>query len=489
MPRRKKESNGSTESLDVSVGDVTKEVFPEGVPRNDDGSVASDVNISIEEARKAGAVGPESAQYNRDVAKKVHQKNQGKTDIRWGESEAIHVFDLVRQTFPSSMIQIYVQETEPNQRDHRPFPMSSCKSSAEFYDRVMRDMHKQSPAASYTVRFKEANGSERGRGYLRMPDTTAEMPQPKAQPEMSQPPFPPQNPFGYPQGFGGQGGPGYGPQGGGYGPQGYGPQGYGPQGYPQQQQYPTAFGAPGGYPQQQQQPPPVPAPAPSPAPAAAPEPAPVAATPAPAPAPAPAPQPQPQYMYPQQPPQPQYMQQDPRMMGAIAATYEELKESRGMIQHQQLALERVFGELQEMKRQEAMRLSQPHPQPMQQAPAPAPVPMPAPAPMPVPVAQPIFVTMPSIGGQQPQQQQPQQQYAQQPYSPQGYAAEPAREQVGFGAHVPLAAPSRRAPAPQQPYAQPGYAQPDYNPYAPQPPMQPQGYSQPYPQPQGYPPQG
>src|SRR5271166_6447285 len=306
MPRRKKEANGATSSLDVDVGDVTAEVYPEGVPTNEDGSVASDVGISVEEARKAGAVGPESAKYNRDVAKKVHQKQQGKTDIRWGENEAIHVFDLVKQTFPTSMIQIYVQQTEPEQRDHRPFPMSSCKSSAEFYDRVMRDMHKQSPAASYTVRFKEANGSERGRGYLRMPDTTAEIPQPKAQPEMQQPPFPP-NGFGYPPGYGG-GGPGYPPA-----------QGY-PQGYPQQQQgypppqgyglggYPAAFGAP-GYPPQQQPPP--------------------------APAPAPAPQhQQPQYAQPQYQQASEYAQQDPRMMGAIAATYEELKESRGLIQQQ-----------------------------------------------------------------------------------------------------------------------------------------------------------
>jgi len=462
MPRRKKEANGSTDALDVSVGDVTAEVFPEGVPTNDDGSVASDVGISVEEARKAGAVGPESAKYNRDVAKKIHQKQQGKTDIRWGESEAIHVYDLVKQTFPTSMIQIYVQQTEPKQQDFRPFPMSSCKSSAEFYDRVMTTMHKQSPEASYTVRFKEANGSERGRGYLRMPDTTAETPQPKALPEMQQP----QNPFGFQGGFGPQGG-GYGQQGGGYGQQGgYGPQGgYGQQGgYGPQNGYVPGFGY--QQPQQQQPQQQQPQQPPAPAPVAA---APVAPAPAPIAPPAPLPQPQ-LAQQPQYAPQQQYQQPDPRFVGAIAANYEELRESRGLIQQQQLALAQVMGELQEMKRQDALRAQQeavraqhpqqPPQQQVQQQP-PAPAPLPAPAAVPTP----IIVQMPSMGPQQ------------QPYAQQSFTNDPPREPIGFGAHVPMAAPPppRRAPAPPQQYAQPGYGQPDYGPYAPQPPMQP-GYA-------------
>jgi hypothetical protein len=459
MPRRRKDrANGTADPADIQVADVTAEVFPDGVPKNDDGSVATDATISVEEARKAGAVGPESAQYNRDVAKKIHAKQQGKTDIRWGESEAIHVFDLVKQAFPTSMIQVYVQRTEPDQQDFRPFPMSSCKSSMEFYDRIMTMMHKQNPAATYTVRFKEANGSERGRGYLRMPDTTAEIPPPKVAPEMpQQPPYPPLvGPWGYPQNH---------------------PAHANPYAQPMQPQYPY-----GGYPPPQAAPPPAAPPAPTPAPAPA---------PAPAAAPTPVQQAAPPQIVVQQPPpppQPAYGE-DPRMLGHIAATYEELKESRALIQQQQLALAQVMGELQEMKRQDALRQQQPPSAPAPVVAAPAPAPAPAPAAVP----QPVIVQVPMM---QPSQQ-PFAQTNQQPMH-QPYAQQEAREPAAFGANVPMAAPApvRRAPPPaHDPYALygPQYAQQPYAP-PPPPPPPPQSYpyAQPYPQQpyaqQPYPPQ-
>ena len=434
MPRKRKETNGMQDALGVDVAEVTKEAFSENVPLNEDGSVALEGELSADEVRKAGAVSAESVRYNKDIAKKIRLKQQGKPDIRWGELDAVHVFDNVRQVFPASMIQIYVQRTEPDQLDFRPFPMSSCKSPGDFYDHIVRMMHKQSPASRYTVRFKEANGSERGRGYLNIPDTTAEPLQSNKGPEMNpQQPFPPiPLPYG---GFMYPGQPGY-------------PYAQQPQ-QQQQPQYPFGYGAPPA------------------APAAPP------VQPPPPPAPTDSPEIlrlqqenarlQAMMQQQQQPPPMPYQQQpshvDPQLYGSIATTYQELRETKEILRENQLQIASVLGEIAEMKRQEQLRAQ--HPVQQQQQPY-------------VQVVQP------------PTQQQ--QQAPQPPPQPSVPPPVAQRGPVGFGAHVPMQMPQQ--PQMQQPYwAPPGQQYPEQ--YQQQQQQYPQQYQQPAPpqqwgQPQPYP---
>jgi len=508
MSRQRKNPppNGAAAAMDIKIPDVTAAAYPDGVPKNEDGSIVSEADVPVEQARKIGAVTPESAQYNRDTARKVHRKQQGEADVRWGELDALHVFDSVKMTFSPTNIYIYIARTDPEPFDYRPFPMTAVKNGAEFYDYVLRNVHKSSGPSKYVVRFKESNGSERGRGYLRMPDTLKE-----AGGEMSQqqppPNFPPINlPYG-PQ-------PHYGQQ---YPQQQYGYGGYPPPqqygGYPPPQLPPPGYGyqqqPPPGYfpPQYPQQPPPQQPPPPQAAPAAPPPAAPPPPQAPPVAQAASAPEPQQQqpqasqYQQPQPPPQqaqqyqqpqyqPQYMgappqqqpppQRDEGLWAATATTYQELKDTQNMIRQNQLQLERALGELTEMKR------SQMHQQQQPQYPQAAPPP-PAPsqnAPSVVVMTPPGFGAAPF--GQAPygSQQQPSP-FGQVPY---GAPQQQPQQPIGFGAHMPVT--QEAPPAPQQwgMYAQPPQSQP-YQPqqqygmgapppqqYAPQPQQQQQQYA-------------
>ena len=175
MPRQK--SNGVAKNgkapmpdLNVSIGEVTKAAFPEGTPENEDGSVASDGEITIQQARKVGALTGESAKYNKDLAKKTKAKMAGET-VRWDEKDAINLFDSIKSMFSSSAVHLYVKRTSPDPPiDYRPIPMLSLKNSQDFYDYVLRNIHKESPSARYLITFKNS-AQKAGEAYLEMPDT------------------------------------------------------------------------------------------------------------------------------------------------------------------------------------------------------------------------------------------------------------------------------------------------------------------------------
>src|SRR5215469_3322321 len=166
--KTKDKVNGTT---DASIPDVRDHLYPEGVPKNDDGSVASEEEITVDDARRAGAVTPESAQQNRSMARKIHRKNNGEKNIAWGETNALEIFDLVRQTFSPTSIMIHIQRSAPDIMDFEPIPMSNMRTAQDFYKYLMVHVHKKFREAKYFIRFKEANAMERGRGYLTLPDT------------------------------------------------------------------------------------------------------------------------------------------------------------------------------------------------------------------------------------------------------------------------------------------------------------------------------
>lgn len=444
MARRKKDaSNGALENLEIDVPDVTAAVMPEGTPTTADGSISEGDDISVEQARKIGAIDTASAQHNRRVARTIHKKITGQP-VRWNESDAIMAFDNVKRAFDPSTLWIVIQRKEPGvpDEDYQPILMSSFKDSSALYDHVLRKIHKSRPSTTYLVRFKDGGG-QRTQGFLRMPDTTNDLVEQKG-PDMQQGQPPPYPPIALPGG-------GYAyPQQGGYPQQQY-PYGYQqPQnGYQQQPQYPQ-----NGY-QQQQQPAPPPPPAPAPVAAA---PAPVVQPPPPQAAPT-----HETYFYPPSPPQ-----RDPGLDAAVATTYKELQDMKQMTQQTLLQNERLLGELTEMRRTQLAYEQRP-----QYQPPPAPVAPPAP-----PIVMTPYGPQQSTNGQVYGPPNGQQQYQQPP--PQ-YG--PPIGQPAYGAHVPMPAPQRHA-EPQQYGGPPQYQQPPQ--YAPQPSpygQPPQGAPQPVQNPQ------
>src|SRR5580692_155881 len=203
MPRQK--SNGVAKNgkspmpeLAVSIGEATKIAFPDGTPENEDGSVATDGDIPVAQARRVGALTAEAAKFNKGMAKKTKAKMAGET-VRWDEKEALNLFDSVKSIFSSSSVTIYIKRTSPDPPiDYRPIPMLSVKSSQDFYDYVLKNFHKESPSARYLVTFKNA-AQKAGEAYLEMPDTMGD-PSVRTNEMPHQQPFAPP-PYPYPQGY------------------------------------------------------------------------------------------------------------------------------------------------------------------------------------------------------------------------------------------------------------------------------------------------
>ena len=86
MPKIKRNDERAHESLHVELKDATADVFPVGTPQNPDGSVPEDVEISVEEARKVGAVTSESARINKAQARTTHRKLTGDKNITFGSN-------------------------------------------------------------------------------------------------------------------------------------------------------------------------------------------------------------------------------------------------------------------------------------------------------------------------------------------------------------------------------------------------------------------
>jgi len=85
-------------SAKATSRDITEINYPDGVPVNPDGSVAQDAMITQDEADKIGAITPESAAYNRELAKTIDKKIKGAIDVNWGDAGALEIFDRLRKT-------------------------------------------------------------------------------------------------------------------------------------------------------------------------------------------------------------------------------------------------------------------------------------------------------------------------------------------------------------------------------------------------------
>lgn len=291
MPRKKKTTpeDQRQPAPDVTQSDVVKDILPDGIPVLADGSVDEGAMMSEDEIRKLGAVDRESAQNNKAESEAIARRRRGETNVRFGDTDPLVKYDSIVKVFGAERLTLYITKVDPPPEVNC-LPMNAVhvRNGQQLYDTILRTYHRQSPAATYFIRVREA-GTDRGQLRINMPDTTmtampsqvASMPWMQPQPQL----------YGYPAPMGG----GY-PQGGGYPggspqpPPGYGP----PQGYMPTQQFSQSPPEP---------PPPVPPPPPAPPPAAAPQaapqyPPPQYGPPQPAPAiyvqtPAPAPAPPP----------------------------------------------------------------------------------------------------------------------------------------------------------------------------------------------------
>lgn len=258
MPRKAKPPT-VPDNMHVDAKDIVANVFPEGVPKELDGTVNTNAEISIKQVQEIGALDEDSAASNKSTARVVQKKQQGATNVAWPTSDPMEHFDLLRMAWAGKSFAINITQVEPVMMNYRPVMTSQFKTRGEVYDYISKYVHKQSEARKYEIKYCDTLGQVRARGFLYMPDTRDQQ-----ENEMSrQNPFPFPPPYGYP---------GYPPA---YGAQGYPPPpGFTPPGYP-----PTGYGAPPPAPPQAAAPPPPPPPppppqAPSPAQMYAPEPSP-----------------------------------------------------------------------------------------------------------------------------------------------------------------------------------------------------------------------
>jgi hypothetical protein len=336
----------------VSTGDATEAMLP-GAPVDDDGALAGGgggVDLDEEQVRKIGAVDADSARRNRQVAEVQIRRKAGEKNVRWNDTNGLVKYDTILQLWSSAGLLAYVSRVEPSpQVDYAPMPCAALRNGQMLYDAILRNIHRNSGAATYLVRVREGS-QERGTFNLNLPDNQPmQPPVGMQQPWMQQQP---QVPYGYAPPA-----PGYYPQ----PPPGYGapPAPYGAPGYPlaydpHAQAQAAAQAA---------------APQPPAAPAAAP---PAAAAPAAPPAPQqqqyaqPAQQPGPQYGQPQygqpmqmqpymQPPPPPPPSADPAQQAWMGTMYQLLTDLRQRIDQstqgsQRAEMERLFSMIEEIKR-------------------------------------------------------------------------------------------------------------------------------------------
>lgn len=347
MGRQKKAKVVPIDTANVTPASVAAEIYPPGVPLAPDGTVAAEASVSLAQIRKAGAATPGAAAANTRKAKIIARKQNGETHVSWGTDDAIELFDMITEAFPSSGLYAQITQLESGMQ-YPPVRLQGFPNSPAFYDHLLRNVHRSSGPAKYEVAYKDVNSKLfRGKGHVLMP-STLEDPSFNRGNNMNQAP---------PPYYGQQ------PPSQGYAPlpaQAYPPQPYAP--------YPP--------PQQAAPQPPTPAPAPTPPPV----------------------QQQPQYQ--PAPPQ-QFNLNDPAYAGPLGQILLEIRNLQGQNQQTALQAAAALGALEEFKRLEATRAmypQQPSAQPQMQQPPPPP-PQGVGAPWASPVQQPQY--------QQPVYQQPQ----------------------------------------------------------------------------------
>ena len=86
------------DTTDVTAKELADQIYPEGIPKNPDGSVQEEAELSEEDVLEIGALGTESARANKMSARVGFQKNRGDKNIHFGDTNALTLFEQVRKT-------------------------------------------------------------------------------------------------------------------------------------------------------------------------------------------------------------------------------------------------------------------------------------------------------------------------------------------------------------------------------------------------------
>ena len=177
MPRAARKSKpvrvASNDDIGIEVGDVTDRVYPEGVPQSPDGQVAEGGSIPVTEVQRIGAVTASSAATNKRVARQIDKASKGES-VAWNEDDPLALFDYIRAAWPGVAIRIFIKATDTDET-YPPAVMGSFKTNADFYDYLLKHVHRNKKSTKYEILFKAGgNYSNRGKGFIILPDMSEE---------------------------------------------------------------------------------------------------------------------------------------------------------------------------------------------------------------------------------------------------------------------------------------------------------------------------
>ena len=212
------ESNLGGDEGSVDMGDVTAVTSSKHVPTNPDGTIATEGEVSEDQAKLIGSLSVESDRKNKRMAGKLRDKALGKS-VQWNSDDALELIQNLTTVFAlewGSMI-ILVARIEPGPRAQLPPVMgANIKTPVDLYNYVASH-HGPNGPATYKVSFRSSSGAERGAANLFMPDRTPAPTVQVIQPPQQQQPSQQYTQAPQPQyGGGQQGGQGGQGQGGGY---------------------------------------------------------------------------------------------------------------------------------------------------------------------------------------------------------------------------------------------------------------------------------
>ena len=154
-----------------------------------------------DKVRKIGAADPATVREDRRLRSVANKKRQGKKNVGFGTTDPLVVYETLLKTWAPDSIDITFKRLSGSQITQMMI-RSRPRSRTELYEAFM-NMHGQSEAAEYEVRFHDSSGHQwRGQGRITMPDTrprgqqngNGHYPQ-QQQPQASTQPMQPASPF------------------------------------------------------------------------------------------------------------------------------------------------------------------------------------------------------------------------------------------------------------------------------------------------------
>jgi hypothetical protein len=168
MPRRLKEN--PPEDPNATMDDVTSALHSADVPKNPDGTVVEEGEVSVLQAQNIGALDPVSDAENQKFTKVLQRKIAGADGyVPWG-GDLYRIYEGIRTVLVSEWSQLSVIVSCPATNvQFPPKPAATFKSYQELYEYV-EQCHGYGPSATYNVKITSRKGMVRGQAPLTLPD-------------------------------------------------------------------------------------------------------------------------------------------------------------------------------------------------------------------------------------------------------------------------------------------------------------------------------